>query len=307
MRFFLGAMVLGAIIANEAYAGSSVLDRRFLVHDGGEREYYLHRPREQMGEDQPLIIVLHGMGGQAKKLRFGLGLNALADAQGFAVAYPQGLATDRVSWHWNAGFDFSDVDDLGFLLALRAELVAAYDFDPARIYVFGISNGGYMAYHLACRAGEAFAGIAVISATMSGKDWAECAPDAAPSVLHIHGRNDPLIDYEGSAHWSGKWDGTPKIPEIVRFWGDQIKGRAAPWPVDVPDSETLLWVAPETGRRAALITLNAFGHDWPHQGNAGFDSNKLIWRFFEQSTQDRPERVRRGRQKKKAAPKDATF
>ncbi|HET7846180.1 MAG TPA: prolyl oligopeptidase family serine peptidase, partial [Acidimicrobiia bacterium] len=68
--------------------------------------------------------------------------------------------------------------------------------DPARVFAFGHSNGGFMAYRLACDRADLVA--AVVS--LAGVTWSEttaCDPSQDVSVLQIHGTDDDVVRYEG--------------------------------------------------------------------------------------------------------------
>ena len=77
-------------------------------------------------------------------------MSRVADKHGFAVVYPQGKPDRRDVPHWNARLKISDIDDVGFLTALAKDLQRAHDLDPERTFASGVSNGGFMSYHLAC-------------------------------------------------------------------------------------------------------------------------------------------------------------
>ena len=67
---------------------------------GVERTYRLHLPAN-LPDNAPLVIVLHGYGGDANPEAFGM--NATADRHGFAVCYPQGERDSRGKRGWNVG------------------------------------------------------------------------------------------------------------------------------------------------------------------------------------------------------------
>ncbi len=149
-------------------------------HNGTERQYYLHIP-DNLPQNAPLVVALHWLNGNAKQFRSVTALNHLADREGFAALYPEGLpAEGRYRSHWNAGFDFSDVDDLGFLTALVTEVQQSWRLDPARTFVFGMSNGGFMTYALACRATGQFAAFANVAGTMGRYDRKTVCPTVQP-------------------------------------------------------------------------------------------------------------------------------
>jgi polyhydroxybutyrate depolymerase len=89
-----------------------------ITQNGLKRAYHLHIPssyRNSMAS--PLVIALHGGGGNGQKMEKLSRLSMLADQDGFIVAYP-----DAVERHWNDGRGLSkyrsqreNIDDVGFI------------------------------------------------------------------------------------------------------------------------------------------------------------------------------------------------
>ena len=64
------------------------------------------------------------------------------------MIHPEGTGTPK---SWNAGGCCSPastegVDDMGFMSALVDEAAKRLCVDPSRVYLMGLSNGGYIAY-----------------------------------------------------------------------------------------------------------------------------------------------------------------
>lgn len=141
-------------------------------HADLERDYYLHVPatvetRFPTAGSVPLVLVLHGRGGTGPGTANLTGFDEVADENGFVVAYPTGVDNQ-----WNyvegiPGYALQTPDTL-FMRAVVAELSARYPIDPAKVYVAGFSNGGYMAQHLACKATDLFAAYASVGAAGYG-------------------------------------------------------------------------------------------------------------------------------------------
>ena len=128
--------------------------------------------------------------------------------------------------------------------------------DARRIYVTGISNGGMMAYRLACDS-TLFAAIGPDSATQLGT----CPHPAAVSVIHIHGSADHNIPYgggqgDGYAHIDG-----PAVPALVASWR-AVDSCAAPTAVTDGVVTTSTATCPG-GRSVELVTIRGAGHQWP--------------------------------------------
>lgn len=266
------------LVQMEPASAFSVKYSQTFEHDGQNRIYYLNVPPD-LPPGSPLIVALHGMGGQAHKMRYGLGLHDLAFEKGFAALFPQGGMYGDNTTYWNAGEGPGNHDDVGFLNALIAEVVAVHDLDPNRVYVMGISNGGQMAYHLACHTPDQISAIAAIIGPMTGSDWMDCPMHRPVSLLHVHGVLDPIFDIEGGPSWHGGPHDLPAVPKMVNFWADQLTAERVLPPDGPQNTEITLFKSPD-GAVAELVLIQGFGHDWPHANNAGFSTSHLVTDFF---------------------------
>lgn len=148
----------------------------------------------------PLLMVLHGYGVTAAIQTGYLGVNALVDSQGVFLLAPNGTENSIGDQFWNATdacCAFGEtVDDVAYLRSLIEDVSSDYNVDPARVFVIGHSNGGFMSHRLACEASDLV--TAVVS--LAGASWldpANCAPSEDVSVLQIHGDADDTIFYAG--------------------------------------------------------------------------------------------------------------
>src|SRR5687767_1404970 len=96
-----------------------------LQHGGRQRSYLLHVPRAtESARSLPLVLAFHGGGGEAEGFKGYAGLDAVADREGFLVAYPNGSGLlPRRLLTWNAGeccgYAMNQrVDDVGFAVAV---------------------------------------------------------------------------------------------------------------------------------------------------------------------------------------------
>jgi polyhydroxybutyrate depolymerase len=119
----------------------------------------------------PLVIALHGGGGSGAQFEATSGLTQKADAAQVAVVYPDGTARAVGLRTWNGGgccghAVAADIDDVEFMRQLIAHLTANYRINRKRVYVAGHSNGGILAYRLACELPERIAAIAANAAAL---------------------------------------------------------------------------------------------------------------------------------------------
>jgi polyhydroxybutyrate depolymerase len=268
------AAVLAAFIAHPLPAGAAQnaagTSEHTIAMGDWDRPYLLHvPPTHKPGEPLPLIVALHGGLNDAAYVENQSGLDKVADAQGYAVAYPDGLLGT-----WNAGAccwfaRWAGVDDVGFLDKLIDTLVKQGVADPRRIFMTGFSNGGGMAYRYACERADKIAGIAVVSGALA----IGCTPKRPVSVLAFHGTWDPSVPYNGG----GNMDADVHFPFIgvrllMEFWRWVDKLPALSWPV--PDGpEGCVGTGPGPVE-VALCTKQQGGHEWPDY------ASKLIGEFF---------------------------
>jgi polyhydroxybutyrate depolymerase len=181
------------------FAGDHALT---LSHDGVERHYFVHVPPSYDGTQSTAVIInLHGGGGSAETAKAGSLMDASSDADGYIVVYPEALEGTGGGRKWNNGprDDEADQglgDDVGFIRAMLDVLDEDFAIDAARVFTTGISNGGMMAYRLACELSDSIAAAAPIA---SQRMVDSCTPDRPISVVHFHGLEDGLIPYEGGA------------------------------------------------------------------------------------------------------------
>ena len=89
----------------------------------------------------------------------------LAEARGFLYCYPDGTI-DRWGYQfWNAtdaccDFGNSGVDDAGYLRGVIEEIAGGSPWTESGSILVGHSNGGFMAYRMACQSADLIAGIA---------------------------------------------------------------------------------------------------------------------------------------------------
>ena len=179
---------------------------RYTLRSGGiERTYRLHLP-EGLAENAPLVIVLHGYGGEALPERFGM--NETADRHGFAVCYPQGERDGRGKTCWNVGYPFQAdmaVDDVRFLDDLIRHLRKKHRLSRRNVFCTGMSNGGDMCYLLASRRPETYAALGPVAGFMSVEILrSDRSPHPVP-LFEIHGTEDRTTLWEGDLRNEGGW------------------------------------------------------------------------------------------------------
>lgn len=168
------------------------------------RDFRLHIPkaraRNRIGLAQAygLVIVLHGSGADGETVRHQSGMDSVAEANGWVVAYPDGVkGTLGFGSDWNVGTCCGvaardSIDDVRFAVAIIDYVVAKLPVSRGRVYVAGFSDGARMAYHIACQAALRVAAVAVVSGSVRDPN---CVPARAVPLIAFHGTADDEVPY----------------------------------------------------------------------------------------------------------------
>lgn len=309
LTFFAPALSEPSKILNVMDAGMK--QQRFsILHDGIERTYFVHVPDSYSSKQPaPLLVLLHGGGGLARRMLAFTGFGPLSEKHGIVILAPAGV--DR---HWNdgrkkTGYRSHDenIDDVGFIAALIKKIEAEYKIDSNRIFVAGISNGAMMSYRLGLELPDRIAAIAPVVGAMPeplARDWAEKKNTLQPvPAIIFNGTDDPLVPFDGGeVHLLRKKLGTViSVPDTVQLWAARNGCTAKPKISAVAVSDAGMRVNKtvfgESGTEAEVVlyTIEGAGHAWPGPepgaqylpprliGRAchGLNATELIWQFFE--------------------------
>lgn len=251
------------------------LETRTLSHGDRARTYHLVPAASMPPGPRPLVVALHGGGGRGDKLDGSTNGQITREARrrGWRVVFPEGIEKG-----WNDGRPLTTdrdrrragVDDVGFLGALIDHLVATADIDPDRVYMMGISNGGFMTQRFAFDGGGRIAAGAAVAAQQAVV-WREKAPPGPVSMLWMNGTDDPLVPYAGGqVAVFGKARGAIlSTDETVERWASQL-GCEAPTSEALPDVDPRDETRVHRSRRACrggaelvMYRIEGGGHTWP--------------------------------------------
>ena len=249
-----------------------------LVHDGIAREYLLYTPRlaRRLPGERPLVLVLHGGGGNHRGLvrNTRRKFHQLADRHGFYVVYPN--AVDG-TWDFGEGEVSEElerrVDDLGFFSRLLDRLLAELPVDPTRVFATGISRGGQASYFLACKMGGRIRAIAPITMPLPAFLEDDCRRGPPVGVAILNGTEDPLVPYEGGqiTLFRQRRGRVLSTDATVRLWRARngCSNESERATIDAADDATRVvrasW-ADCAGAPVVLYRIEGGGHTWPSGG-----------------------------------------
>ena len=248
-----------------------------LTIGGLNRTYVLHVPP---GRDEfaGLVLNLHGAGMTGGVQAAATGYNGVADQHGFVVAYPDGV---DLAWADGRGASVPDrqgVDDVGFLAALAERLRDEYGIAPGRVFVTGMSAGGFMANRLACERADLVAAVAPVAASLGSA--VPCGPSQPVSVLQINGTADPVVPF-GGGPMVGR--GGPSdilaAPAVAQRWRD-ANGCPAPTEQVTGPVHRFTSAGCAGGTLVEFVQIDGGAHVWPGGIMAPFDASGASGQFF---------------------------
>jgi len=269
-----------------------------LVHGGHTRMYRVHvPPGYSASKPMPLVFSLHGGGGnmdyQADDKFYGQ--IAQSDKSGYVVVFPNGysrLPSGKLAT-WNAGHCCGaardrNIDDVGFIREIVKRLSAQPGIDAQRVFANGMSNGGLMAYRLACEMPEVFKAIAAVAGTDNTK---ACTPSQPVSVLHIHAKDDERVLFNGGngRNMSDKVTAFVAVPDSVAKWVRLNGCSATPKRVlEVAGASCDAYFACKGGVEVKLCVTETGGHSWPGgtkprggaAGSTAISATEVMAEFF---------------------------
>jgi poly(hydroxyalkanoate) depolymerase family esterase len=271
----------------------------------GKRDYKLYIPSGYHGQALPLVVMLHGCTQTPDDFAAGTGMNGVAEADRFLVAYPAQApsANPNKCWNWfQAAHQQRESGEPALIAGITRQVMAEYHTDPGRVYVAGLSAGGAMAAILGAIYPDLYAAVGVHSGLAAGS--AQDLPSAfqamqqgGPGGQTPLGRPAPLILFHG--------DGDSTVhpcnaDHLVEQWaaaaGSETSG-ATPPPGTVKQGQIAGGRAYtcETYRNThgqAVVerwTIHGAGHAWSggsrngsYTDPAGPDASREFVRFFQE-------------------------
>jgi polyhydroxybutyrate depolymerase len=188
-----------AILCFLFHASTLLSDQRIIIHDGIEREYIIHIPKN-LTEDSPLVFIIHGFTGSAEGISAYSGMNSIAEREGFIAVYPQGTKDSNGNTFFNVGYEFHDdstINDVSFIRELVRSLSQEFNLNRKKAFATGMSNGGDMSYLLACTSSDLFKAVAPVAGVLMKGLKDSCELNSPVPVFEIHGTADKISLFEG--------------------------------------------------------------------------------------------------------------
>jgi polyhydroxybutyrate depolymerase len=204
--------------------------RRHILVGGLDRSYLVQPAPGARGAGRlPVVVVLHGGTQSAEDVWRETSLPTLGGREGFLVVAPEALGR-----HWNDARTLTGapgIDDVRFLKAVIAEVIAQDHGDPSAVFMVGSAHGGFMTMRFACDAGEGLRAAASLLSTLPDALARNCKSPRPLPWLAVNGTEDPAVPFGGQVDGTVRRGETQaalrSADDTFRFWADRA-GCAAP-------------------------------------------------------------------------------
>lgn len=266
--------------------------------NGKKRSYILHLPpSHKKGAKLPLVIALHGGGGNAENMVNMSGFSEKADKENFAVVYPNGSGRfGNILLTFNAigccSYAMKEkVDDVAFISKLIDSLAADYSIDTKRVYVTGFSNGALLSHLIAAELPNKIAAAAPVAGAVF---VSTPKPKGKVAMLMIHGMDDTAVPVNGGMSTRSivnpnQSEPFKSVADTTRYWTVNSNCNSSPEKTVKGNVTTEKFTGCSGGSDVEVVLIKGGLHAWPG-GKKGRDegdepsrdlnATDVIWDFF---------------------------
>jgi polyhydroxybutyrate depolymerase len=276
--------LLVALLASSSGSIAAVVPGSLQV-DGVERTWELFVPDDySASKTYPLVVDLHGTGGNPENQARNSGLRTLAAEKGFLVVNAAGKYKREPSGGntWNVDLDPKGVNDVRFIRDMVAKLRTDYSIDPRRIYSTGFSGGARMSSRIACDLSDTFAAVALVGGVRFPE---RCTPAQPVAILAIHSEDDEVNHFEHRSDSPAYWP--VGVNSAVSSWAQYASCSMPRERTLSPGVVKLEYQGCKPGADLVFIRLKDGGHTWPgslasknRQPSAQLAATEEVWAFF---------------------------
>ena len=266
----------------------TVISYDTVEHQGVARELVVIAPATASPEKAPVVVLLHYAHGDAEVMANMARAGRLAAEYGAYVVLPQAQGLSK-RWGENPR-EYPSTGDVDFLVKVIAHMADAYPTDSQRVYMAGMSSGGFMTIRFTCEHSELLAAIAV-DATFRNTQDRICTPSRAVPVVTFAGTRDPVVPYSNPL-------GMLSAQEAFARWSgingcDPASRQDSSLPNTVDDGTSIEmsenWDC-SSGGAVRLYTIVNGGHAWPGsdlrstnllgRSTQNLDATEAMWAFM---------------------------
>ncbi|MCB0516386.1 MAG: glycoside hydrolase family 9 protein [Chitinophagales bacterium] len=274
MRYFLFLLLFAAQIG---FAQSGTTGTGSVIIGTNNRTYTYYLPVDfDAACSYPLLIAYHGSGGTGNGMKNSTDFESVADAERFIVVYPNGTCANN---EWNTNCGSCSNDDIAFTQQLITKMNTDFNIDESRVYLAGMSNGGFFVNYLASQNSSGIAARAVVAGNLCGY-WNPVLTAGIP-YIHFHAINDPVVQYyddepDGIIDWPVSYFAYGWNFADVACTGYTVTNNSP-----VTGTDKITFTNCQNDNEVVVIRSGTSSHSW-NIGVAALNTNQEIWNFVKQ-------------------------
>ena len=268
----------------------------------------------------PLVVMLHGCTQTAEDFAGATQMDALAEKEGFVVAYPEQSAatiSSRCFQWWEPTHQARGAGEPKELADAALAVAKGHGVDEERVYVGGISAGAAMSVILGATYPDRFVAIGVIagveykrattlagalSVSQNGGPGADMQGDLAFAAMGTYARPVPTFVVHGTSDGVVAPINGDQVADQWRRTNTLVLGEGAIEPVISASGSAGYPFTRNVHRNKAngasvieYYVVDGLGHAWPggkmgesYADARGPDATALMWAFFKGRTRSAP-------------------
>lgn len=232
----------------------------------GTNQYYVAPPPRWDGQRRlPVFVFIHGYGATGEGMMGWTGVRRVAERGGYLFVAPDGL---NKTWA-HQGSPSNRRNEMAYFRAVLSDVAERFPIDRNHVVISGFSQGGSMAWDLACQMGNRARAFIPIAGGFWNPMPTSC-PGAPVNLLHIHGTQDRTVPLKGRPIGQSWHQGD--IVEGFKVWTAAARC-GTPRQTRRGKFTCTVWDQCESGNRLELC-LHDSGHSVP--GGWGQEARRFL-------------------------------
>ncbi len=186
-------------------------------------------------------------------------------------------------------------DDIAFFNNMLDKIESKFSADSSRIYVTGLSEGGFMTLRVGCAMADRIAAIAPVGAAMP--KTMICLPSRPVPLVMLNGTSDPVVPYGGGTEHNLQLK-TVSAEDSAKAWARMDRCAEKPSQTKLPahdkggmETKVDTYDGCQRNAQVVLYSIKGAGNTWPGgeqymvekeigKASQDLDANQVIWSFF---------------------------
>jgi len=254
----------------------------------------LSAQEQTLNTPKGIILSLHGFAAGPWTHEFFFQLSSVAKANQLVLVTPKAPRNKIGARFWDVGLEccdfFNEADEKAHQKIIEDSLEETLkklqlDANKTPIFMFGHSNGSFMAHKMACHSKYTFKGVITISGgflTSNAPFLPPYCPHPPEKFIHIHGEKDNVIPIDGRFPF-------PSMEATRNHWARQFPFQTRDYkvrPISIDNwsgqEQSIVW---KTGKRSSQKTHSFYWLSFEETGHFSRWSDKQKYFFWNYLTQ----------------------